>query len=289
MKTIEFYANGIKFSALEAGESNAPLVVLLHGFPDNAYTWERNIPALVEAGFRVVAPFLRGYPPTESPADDRFDRATLALDVKGIIEALTNEPAFLVGQDWGAAITYGVLAAFPEIIKKAVVMAIAHPAMVRLSLTDPAQIQRAFHWWFFQLPEIPEIAVAADNFAFIDYLWNYWSPNFKDEAHIARVKKMLAQPDALKSALAYYRNMLQTSNADAHLAEIIGKMNRPISVPTLAVCGAEDIRGEVLAAQKQFFKGVYEYEIIPDCGHFLHREKPFEANELLINWLKNAS
>ena len=287
MKTIKFHANGIKFSALEAGKSNAPLVVLLHGFPDNAHTWEKNIPALVAAGFRIVAPFLRGYPPTEIPADNRFDRATLALDVKEIIEALTDEPAFLVGQDWGAVITYDVLAAFPEIVKRAVVMAIPHPAMVRLSLNDPAQIHRAFHWWFFQLPDIPEIAVAANNFAFIDYLWNYWSPNLRDEAHIKQIKEMLAQPDALKSALAYYRNMLQTSNADAHLAEIIEKMNRPISVPTLAICGAEDIRGEVLAAQKQFFSGEYEYQIIPDCGHFLHREKPFEVNELLINWLKN--
>ena len=287
MKIIEFYANGIKFSALEAGKANAPLVVLLHGFPDNAHTWEKNIPALADAGFRVVAPFLRGYLPTEIPADNRFDRATLALDVKGIIEALSDEPAFLVGQDWGAAIIYGVLAAFPEIVKKAVVMAIPHPAMVRLSLNDPAQIQRAFHWWFFQLPEIPETAVAANNFAFIDYLWNYWSPNLQDEAHIKQIKEMLAQPGALKSALAYYRNMLQTSNADAHLAEIIEKMNRPIPVPTLAICGAEDIRGEVLAAQKQFFSGEYEYKTIPDCGHFLHREKPSEVNELLISWLKD--
>lgn len=153
-----------------------------------------NIPALVKAGFRVVVRFLRGYPPTETPADNRFDRATLALDVKGIIEALTDEPAFLVGQDWGAAITYGVLAAFPEIVTRAVVMAIPHPAMVRLSLNAPAH------------------------------------------------------PDALKSASAYYRNMLQTSNAAAKLSEIIEKMNRPISVPTLVICGAEDIRGEVLAA-----------------------------------------
>lgn len=289
MKTIEFHANGIEFSALEAGKSNAPLIVLLHGFPDNAYTWEKNIPALVEAGFRVVAPFLRGYPPTETPADNRFDRATLALDVKGIIEALTDKPAFLAGQDWGAAITYGVLAAFPEVVKRAVVMTIPHPAMMRLSLTDPAQIHRAFHWWFFQLPEIPEAAVAANDFAFIDYLWNYWSPNLRDETHIKQVKDMLAQPGALKSSLAYYRNMFQTSNADAQMAETNERINRPISVPTLAVCGAGDIRGEFLAAQKQFFTGEYEYKIIPDCGHFLHREKPSEVNELLINWLKNQS
>jgi len=287
MKTIELHANGINFSALEAGNANAPLVVLLHGFPDNAYTWDKNIPALVNAGFRVVAPFLRGYPPTEIPADNRFDYTTLALDVKCIIEILSDEPAFLIGQDWGAAITYGVLAAFPEIVKKAVVMAIPHPAMVRLTLTDPAQIHRAFHWWFFQLPELPETAVAADDFAFIDYLWNDWSPNLRDEAHIKQVKAMLAQPGALKSALAYYRNMLQTSNANADLEAIDEKMKRPISVPMLAICGADDIRGEVLAAQQQFFSGEYDYQTIPSCRHFLHREKPEEVNELIINWLKN--
>lgn len=287
MKTIQFQANGINFSALEAGSANSPLVVLLHGFPDNAFTWEKNIPALVDAGFRVVAPFLRGYPPSEIPADNRFDRATLALDVKSIIETLSSEPAFLVGQDWGAAITYGVLAAFPEAVKKAIVMAIPHPAMVLLSLNDPAQVHRAFHWWFFQLPELPETAVAANNFAFIDYLWNYWSPNHRDKAHLERIKEMLAKPDALKSALAYYREMLKPIEADAELSEINEKMNRPISVPTLAICGADDIRGEVLAAQKQFFSGDYDYRIVPSCGHFLHREKPDEINRLIINWLKN--
>ena len=98
---------------------------------------------------------------------------------------------------------------------------------------------------------------------------------------------MLAQPGALKSALAYYRNMLQTSNANADLEAIDEKMKRPISVPMLAICGADDIRGEVLAAQQQFFSGEYDYQTIPSCGHFLHREKPEEVNELIINWLKN--
>src|SRR5581483_2550510 len=92
-------ANGLRFAFLEAG--SGPTVLLLHGYPDNAYSWERQIPALTAAGYRVVAPFLRGYPPTEIPAHGYYDRGTLALDVKSLIDVLNaGEPVLLVAQDW---------------------------------------------------------------------------------------------------------------------------------------------------------------------------------------------
>src|SRR5438046_2172000 len=116
MHTHEISANGLTFAFLEEGPADGPLVLLLHGFPDNAMSWERQIPVLAAAGYRVVAPWLRGYPPTEIPTRGYYDRATLAMDVKALIENLNNgKPCLLVGQDWGAAIGYGVLAAFPEL------------------------------------------------------------------------------------------------------------------------------------------------------------------------------
>lgn len=123
-------ANGIDFAYLEEGRG--PTVFLLHGFPDNAHTWSHQIPALSAAGYRVVAPFLRGYPPTQIPDGGYYGRSTLALDVKELILALGGgEPVFLVGQDWGAGITYNVIAAFPELVRRALAMAIPHSAQIR--------------------------------------------------------------------------------------------------------------------------------------------------------------
>src|SRR5687767_8596914 len=119
MRRGEVMANGVRYAYLEAGEG--PLVLLLHGYPDNAHSWEHQLVALAAAGYRAVAPFMRGYPPTEVPPAGYYDRATLARDVEELIDALGGgEPCHLVGQDWGAAIGYGVLGAFPRRIRRAV-------------------------------------------------------------------------------------------------------------------------------------------------------------------------
>jgi len=280
-------ANGLDFAYLEEG--SGPLLLCLHGFPDVAWSWERQIPPFAAAGYRVVAPFLRGYAPTAVPADGWYDRATLAADVAGLIEALGGAPAVIVGQDWGAAITYGAIAAFPELFSRAVVMAIPHPAMIRESFTSPAQVHRAFHWWFFQLPHLPEMAVAANDFAFIDYLWKYWSsPGHEDGAHIARVKRSLASKGSLSATLGYYRAAFDPAKQDPALDDLRARLEQPISVPTLALCGGEDIRGDVMARQKEHFTGPYAYRVIPDCGHFLHRERPDEITRAVLDWLATS-
>jgi len=284
MREGRVQANGLDFAYLTEG--SGPLLLCLHGFPDNAWSWERQIPAFAAAGYRVVAPFLRGYAPTAVPADGWYDRATLAADVRALVEALGNGPAVIVGQDWGAAITYGAIAAFPELFARAVVMAIPHPAMIRESLTSPRQVHRAFHWWFFQLPHIPEMAVAADDFAFIDYLWEYWSsPGHDDRAHIARVKRSLAGEGSLAAAIGYYRAALDPTKQDPALADLRARLEQPIAVPTFALCGGDDIRADVMERQKQHFTGPYTYRVIPGCGHFLHRERPAEVTRAVLDWL----
>ena len=282
-------ANGIEFAYLEEGRG--PTVFLVHGFPDNARSWSHQIPVLSARGYRVIAPFLRGYPPTEIPAVGYYDSATLALDVKELIVALgAGEPAFLVGQDWGAGITYNVAAAFPELIRRAVVMAVAHPAQsLRTLLSSPQHVHRSFHWWFFQLSGLPETAIAANDFAFIDYLWDYWSPGHEDAAHLVEVKRMLALPGALAAALGYYRAMFDSSKADPALATISEACKRPITVPTLALCGSNDLRGEMLEVQKEFFEGPYEWKLVEGCGHFLHRERPAEVTRLVTEWLQRGN
>jgi pimeloyl-ACP methyl ester carboxylesterase len=285
MKRGRIEANGLDFAYLEQG--TGPLVLFLHGYPDNAHTWEYQMPAVAELGFRCVAPFLRGYPPTAVPPTRYSDRGTLAKDIAELIGALNQgEPAHIVSQDWGAAITYGVLGAYPECVRSAIVMAIPHPAMIRQTLTSPAHIHRAFHWWFFQLPEVPEAAVEANNFAFIDYLWDYWSPGHADQAHLERIKRMFAEPGAVRASIDYYRAAFNPTFADPALAAVRARLDSPITIPTLAICGCRDIRGEVLEAQRTCFRGDYKTHIVEDCGHFLHREQPEQVNALIEQWLR---
>lgn len=283
------HANGLQFAYVEQGEG--PLVMLLHGFPDTAHTWDHQMPALAAAGYRVVAPFLRGYSPTEIPKDGYYDKATLVSDVAALIEAFGGgAPVHLVGQDWGAIITYAVLAAYPELVRRAVVMAVPHPAEVAKSLLLPKHVQRSFHWWFFQLPDLPEKALAENDFAFIDYLWAYWTaPGFSDAAHIAEVKRMLRQPSALTATLGYYRAMFDSNKMDPQRALLRGAMARTITVPTLALCGAEDLRAELMTNQSQYFSGEYRFEQVAGAGHFLHREQPAQVTRTLLEWLGTAS
>ena len=285
MRTQEITANGLRFAYLEVGEG--PLVLLLHGFPDNAYTWEHQMPALAKAGYRVVAPFLRGYPPTEVPDRGYYDLATLATDIKCLIDALNDgKPCFLVGQDWGAAISYAVLAAYPASIKRAVILAVPHPAEVRRTLKrSPKHVLRSFHWFLFQLPWLPERLCRARNYAFIEFLWKLWSPAYDDRAHVARIKQMLAKPGAMVAALAYYRAMMNPKKADPALADVTARLPDPITTPTRVLCGSRDMRKEMLPRQGDLFAGLYEWGVVEGAGHFLHREKPGQVNADLIDWL----
>ena len=268
------------------GDAARPLLLLLHGFPDNAWTWEHHFAPLAAAGYRVVAPFLRGYPPTEIPATAFYDGATLAEDVRGLIAALSpDKPAFLVGQDWGAALSYGLLALYPELVARAVVMAIPHPAAMAASLADPAQLKRAFHWWYFQLPGMAESQVPDADFALIDYLWADWSPGHDHSAHVARIKQMLRQPGAFTAAISYYRAAFNPAHRDPALEHLRARLGGPISVPTLALCGADDIRRSPMSRQAEHFTRDYAYREIANAGHFLHRDQPAEVNALIIDWL----
>ena len=281
----EITANGLRFAYLEQGQG--PLVLLLHGFPDNAHSWEHQMPALAGAGYRVVAPFLRGYPPSEIPRGGHYDLATLATDVKCLIDALNDgQPCLLVGQDWGAAISYAVLAAYPQSVRRAVILAVPHPGEVRRTLRkSPRHVLRCFHWFLFQLPWLPEALCRANDFAFIEWLWRLWSPAYRDQAHVAQVRRMLASPGALQAALAYYRAMMNPRKADPALAVVSARLGHPISVPTRVLCGSRDMRKEMLGRQGDFFQGPYDWAVIEGAGHFLHREQPQQVNASLIEWL----
>jgi pimeloyl-ACP methyl ester carboxylesterase len=284
MKEGTVRANGIEFAYIEEGEG--PLVLLVHGYPDVAQTWSAQMRALAEAGYRAVAPNLRGYPPTEVPKHGYYDGVTLARDVKGLVEALGDGPVFYVGHDWGAAIGYRTAAIFPELFKRTVQLTIPHPvAMFAALLASPEQIRWRFHFWFFQMQGFAEEACKANDYAMIDYLWKFWSPKLDEPEHRAAVKRALSEPGALEASLAYYRAAMGTIPGDPELNDQQAALNNPVSVPTLEILAGDDPVEEATALQAPFFTGPVEVAYVEGTGHFLHREKPDEVSKLIVDWL----
>jgi pimeloyl-ACP methyl ester carboxylesterase len=290
-RTLEL--RGSRLVLLEAGDG--PAVVLLHGFPDNAWSWSHQIDALASAGRRAIAPFLPGYPPSEPPAkgnaqqgtaqDDKPDEIEIVevLEIlAALIESLDQGPTALIGHDWGATIAYALAATHPDRVSRVAAMAVPHPGNAAVLLEDPALIHHTFHVWFFQLAGLPEYALAANDSRFIDYLWALWSPGLHDDAHIARVKReTLATPEAIAAALGYYRAIFK--------ATLSGSLQlSPIAVPTLAIFGGSDPNAKLATGQETLFTGAYRHELIANAGHFLHREQPEHVNNLLNAWLDGS-
>ena len=282
---IQVHTPEVAFTCLTQGEG--PLVLLVHGFPDIPQTWSAQMHALSQAGYRVIAPYLPGYLPSRAADNACFDKASLVNHLASLIEAISpGEKLHYIAQDWGAIIGYALSAARPDLLHSAVLMAVPHPQVVADSLTVPKHIQRSYHWWFFQQPDLPEKALMANDMAYIDHLWQYWSaPGFEDPEHLAQVKACLRQPGVLKTSLAYYRAMFDPHKANPALSELRTAMQQPIGLPTLALCGADDMRAELMRTQAPCFKGRYQYQEVPHAGHFLQREQSDAVNRLLLAWL----
>ncbi len=273
--TGQVEANGLRFSYLEQGDG--PLALLLHGFPDNAWSYRRLLGVLAQSGYRAVAPYLRGYAPTEVPADGRVDPATLGQDLHGLIHALsTNGKAFVVSMDWGGTATHAALADHQDDVSAAVIMNTAHPATLGAFIRDPELVHRIFHFWFFQ-PETIHPLVALDDMPIVDYLWRFWSPNAIDPEHIRSVKETLSAPGTLQAAISYYRQLYHSVLSGTF-------PTGPIHTPTLSLFGANDPTAKCSQLEEATFTGPYRRAILPDVGHFPHRENPQEVEALILDW-----
>lgn len=282
-------ANGIDFHYVELGDG--PLVLCLHGFPDNALTYSFLLPALAKAGFRGVAPFMRGYAPTGKPQDERYQSVLLAQDVAALISALRVEKAFVVGHDWGALATYGAAALAPERVHKIVTIAAAHPAtLLGAMATNYDMIKGGWHAYFFQMP-FAEQAVMANDYEFIERWWRDASPEYDLPCEvIERVKETFRQPGVVTAALNYYRHTMNPANRDPALAALQEKVTTTSTpVPTLAFHGTKDRpgRSEAFERMDQFFAAGLEKVVLPGTGHFLHLERPAEVNAKIVEFLKS--
>ena len=277
----------VTFHALEAG--TGPLVLCLHGFPDDARSWRHQVPALVEAGYRVVTPFMRGYAPTSQPADGRFDAMALGEDVAALLEALGAEDAVVIGHDWGAAATYfGALLA-PQRMRKIVALAVPYgPGFFRAIRESYAQQRRSWYMLFFQ-HALAEEALRRDDFAMISHLFRDWSPGWTPPREtLDVVRETFAQPGTLEAALGYYRHTMRpVFDEPAQLESLLRAMTVPLDVPTLYLHGADDgcVGRELADGMEAYFPRGLRVEIVPRAGHFLHQEQPEAINRPLLEFL----
>jgi len=281
-------ANGLTFATLEMGEG--PLVLCLHGFPDHALSFRHQLPALANAGFRAVAPFMRGYAPTEAPPDGRYQSAVLALDAIELIGALGYSSAYLFGHDWGAIAAYGAAVAAPDKVTKLVTAAVPHgPSVIQAFMNSYDQQRRSWYMFFFQHP-LADAAVAHDDFRFLERLWQDWSPGWHYAAEdMEALKATFRAPGVLSAALAYYRCTLNPERQDPALADLQAQLAlAPIVAPALVFHGARDgcMGGDLLGGMEALFPNGLRKVVVEEAGHFVHLEQPEEVNRILLEFLK---
>ena len=284
-------ANGVRFATLEAGDG--PLVLCLHGFPDHARSFRHQLPVLAAAGFRAVAPFLRGYAPSDVPTDGPYQSAALAEDAAALLAALSDQPAAVFGHDWGAVAAYGAAILTPERVARLITAAVPHgPSLATAFLTSYEQQRRSWYMFFFQTP-LAEMALAHDDFRFLERLWTDWSPGWKWPAEeMAALKATFSQPGVVAAALGYYR---QTLNPLLQRPELAAQQERiqmsPVTVPTLYIHGADDgcIGLELSDGMEALFPAGLERLVVPGAGHFVHQERPDVVNARLLQFLTSVA
>jgi epoxide hydrolase 4 len=281
-KHHEAVVNGVRLHYVEQGEG--PLVVFLHGFPEFWYSWRHQLPALAAAGFRAVAPDMRGYNRSEKPEGlDAYRVEALVDDVAALIRHLGAERATVVGHDWGGVVAWYAGLLRPEVLDRLVVINAPHPAAYRRELRRSTQAIRSWYAAFFQLPVLPETAIRAGNFLLLEQVLRRdpVRPGAFSDDDIARYKEALAQPGALTAGINYYRAIARDRGRLFALAE------RPITTPTLLVWGERDsYLVDSLAEELDPWVPAIRVERIPEASHWVAADAPATLNHLLLEFLR---
>ena len=284
---IRVTANGLGFAALTWGDPTAPLALCLHGYPDTAWTWRHLGPHLAEAGWRVVAPFSRGYAPSDLAPDDDYSAGSLGKDAIALRDALGgDERAVLIGHDWGGAAAHYVTAKAPGHFRRVVALAIPPMAAaldpLRSFKTLPLFGRQVRQFWYMGLNQIPIIAEGAQDVV-IPKLWADWSPGFDASEELPRVFEALSGPGRRRAAVRYYRSVLHAEGfADAFRV-------KPVQ-PVLFLHGLQDgcISPELSRRKLDLLATGSRSEYIEGAGHFLQLEQPEIVNRLVTEWVSTG-
>lgn len=273
--------NKIKLHTVFAGPQSGVPVLLLHGFPEHWRCWIHQIPALVEEGFRVIAPDQRGYNLSDKPQGIKNYRLEeLVNDVVGLIDALDYEKVNLVGHDWGAIVAWMLAYRYPERLQRLSILNVPHPVVMRRFLQrDFEQMRRSWYAFFFQLPWLPERLMRADDWrGAVRALRGSGKIHTFTNDEIEKYKEAWSQPGAMTAMINWYRA------AARYPWQIPDEMH--IRVPTLLMWGMQD----VALTHRMARPSIDHCEdgnliLFPDSTHWVQHEAAEEVNHYLIDFL----
>jgi pimeloyl-ACP methyl ester carboxylesterase len=288
---IEVELPELSVVALTWGPDDGPLALLVHGFPDTAWTWRHVGPALAEAGWRVVAPFSRGYAPTDRAPDGNYQVGALVRDVVDLHAALGGDSgSLLVGHDWGAMTAYGVGAFAPMLFGRIVAMSLPPMPTLQRAFRGRAAIRlglrQARNSWYVVANQLPGVSESAFG-PLARRLWADWSPGYDGAVDVSHVREAIRDPERTAAAIGYYRAMLQPDRNGPTYAVQQAAAALTSPKPYLYLHGTRDgalgapTEEDVLANLAPGSRA----EIIDGVGHFLQLEKPDVVNDLVIEWL----
>ena len=273
----------VRLHYVEAGEG--PLVLLLHGFPQFWYEWRHQIPALVEAGFRVVAPDMRGYNLSDKPLGVRAYRVEmLACDVERLILACGEGTAHMVGHDWGAIAAWIAAMRYPERVERLAILNVPHPARFLDGLLSPMQLLRSSYVFFFQIPRLPEEVIRAGDFALLRSALGRdpVRPAALTAEDIERYIEAIARPGALTATINYYRALLRYPGETRALLQ-------RVEAPVLVIWGERDrfLSRRLAEPPRLWVPNLLGVKRLPDASHWVAEDRPLEVNTLLLDFLRS--
>jgi pimeloyl-ACP methyl ester carboxylesterase len=268
---------------VEAGDG--PLIVLLHGFPEFWFGWRLQIAPLAAAGFRVVAPDLRGYNLSSRPDGvEAYTADRLAADIVGLVRERGAESALLVGHDWGGTVAWTMAMNHPEVVDRLAILNAAHPRRLQQGLHNPNQLRKSWYFFFFAIPGLPEEVVHARNWHFFRHFLQDARPPYTDE-EIERYVEAWSQPGAATAMINYYRASVRQSpkQAEAQL--------RPVSAPTLVIWGQDDayLGPDLAEPDRDDVPNLDRVERLADASHWVHHDEAEHVNQLLIDFFAPAA
>lgn len=270
----EITANGLRFFVVDEGAGTP--VVLLHGFPDTSQLWRYQIAALVDAGYRAIAPDMRGRGKSERPARvEEYRLSRSVADVAAIMDVLGVERAHVVAHDWGAAVAWFFASLMPQRVDRLVVASVGHPAAMggRPSLEA---LQKGWYSLLFLFPDI-EQALRQDD-------WYLMRTLIQDGGDIEQYIRNLAEPEALTAALNWYR-----ANISAERLAGAAPQLPAVQAPTMGVFSTGDLylTEEAMTRSAAFVNGSWRYERIEGISHWIPSDAPEQFNRLLLDFLQS--
>ena len=294
---LDVAAPTVQLRALTWGRADAPIALCLHGFPDTAYGWRKVAPALADAGWRVVAPFMRGYVPSSLPTDGSYHVGAYMDDALRVLDAAgPTGRDVIIGHDWGAIAGAGLAAMPNSPFTNAVIMSVPLsaafrpfgrvPQAGRLAAMLPRQLLRSWYIMYFQLPWLPERSASW----VVPKLWRDWSPRYRADEDLRHVDAAIGAPERWRAALGYYRATVRNTRPPEQYVELHQHWLSPPLLPTLYLHGTDDgCAGDYTPWVERVLPDNSEIALIENGGHFLQLDQPNAVARRIVDFIGKAA